>query len=183
MRDEQRDTVNGPLRRAENGASEPVAMGRAADTESGRESVDVSVVLPCLNEEETVATCVLKARRWFESARLRGEVIVVDNGSTDRSRERAREAGARLIDEPRRGYGAAHLRGFAEARGGIIVMADADDTYDLSNLGPLVERWWRHYNVVRPHSLLGYRPPAPEAVLPWGASTALSYQMVPVRVT
>jgi len=58
---------------------------------------DISVVLPCLNEEKTVATCVLKARQWFEAARLRGEVIVVDNGSTDRSRERAREAGARVI--------------------------------------------------------------------------------------
>jgi glycosyltransferase involved in cell wall biosynthesis len=145
--------------------------------------LDVSVVLPCLNEEKTVATCVQKARQWFEAARLRGEVIVVDNGSTDGSWERAVEAGARVIDEPRRGYGAAHLRGFAEARGRVIVMADADDTYDLSDLGPLVERWWRHYNVVRPHSPLGYRPPAPEAVLPWGASTALSHQMVPVRVT
>jgi cellulose synthase/poly-beta-1,6-N-acetylglucosamine synthase-like glycosyltransferase len=146
-----------------------------ASTSPPEGMIDVSVVLPCLNEEKTVATCVLKARQWFESARLRGEVIVVDNGSTDRSRERAREAGARVIDEPR--------RGFAEARGRIIVMADADDTYDLSDLGPLVERWWRHHNVVRPHSSLGYRPPAPEAVLPWGASTALSHQMVPVRVT
>jgi len=110
-----------------------------ASTNPPEGTIDVSVVLPCLNEEQTVATCVLKARQWFESARLRGEVIVVDNGSTDRSRERAREAGARLIDEPRRGYGAAHLRGFAEARGRVIVMADADDTYDLSDLGPLIE--------------------------------------------
>jgi len=110
--------------------------------------LDVSVVLPCLNEEQTVATCVLKARRWFEAARLRGEVIVVDNGSTDSSRERAREAGARLIDEPRRGYGAAHRRGFAEARGRIIVMADADDTYDLSNLGALVEPLSQGYDMV-----------------------------------
>ena len=110
--------------------------------------IDISVVLPCLNEEQTVATCVHKARQWFESARLRGEVIVVDNGSTDRSRERAREAGARLIDEPRRGYGAAHLRGFAEARGGIIVMADADDTYDLGDLGALVEPLSRGYDMV-----------------------------------
>jgi glycosyltransferase involved in cell wall biosynthesis len=111
-------------------------------------AVDISVVLPCLNEEKTVAACVGKARRWFESARLRGEVIVVDNGSTDRSRERAREAGARVIDEPRRGYGAAHRRGFAEARGNIIVMADADDTYDLSDLGPLIEPLSRGYDMV-----------------------------------
>jgi len=100
---------------------------------------EVSVVLPCLNEQETVAASVRKALGWFEREGVAGEVIVVDNGSTDRSREEALAAGATVIDEPRRGYGAAHLRGFAESRGDIIVMADADDTYDLENLTPLVE--------------------------------------------
>lgn len=115
--------------------------GEQADpVPSSPAGIDVSVVLPCLNEEETVATCVEKARAWFERAGMRGEVIVVDNGSTDRSGEEALRAGARVIDEPRRGYGAAHLRGFSEARGGIIVMADADDTYDLLHLDPLIER-------------------------------------------
>jgi glycosyltransferase involved in cell wall biosynthesis len=96
-------------------------------------------VLPCLNEEGTVASCVAKARQWFAHAGLRGEVIVVDNGSTDRSREEALRAGARVIDEAQRGYGAAHMRGFAEARGKYVVMADADDTYDLLHLDPLIE--------------------------------------------
>jgi glycosyltransferase involved in cell wall biosynthesis len=102
------------------------------------EVVDVSIVLPCLNEEATVAACVEKAQRWFASAGLTGEVIVVDNGSTDASAAEAMRAGARLIEEPRRGYGAAHLRGFAEARGRIIIMADADDTYDLLHLDGLI---------------------------------------------
>jgi len=101
-------------------------------------TLDVSVVLPCLNEVETVAECVRKARAWFERAGIRGEVIVVDNGSTDGSREEALRAGARVIDETVRGYGAAHLRGFAESRGEVIVMADADDTYDLLTLDPLI---------------------------------------------
>ena len=130
--------MNGSFRRAQSGADRPAATGRTADTELGQEGVDVSVVLPCLNEEKTIATCVTKARNWFEAAGLRGEVLVVDNGSTDRSREEAAAAGARVVEEARRGYGAAHRRGFAESRGGVIVMADADDTYDLSDLTDLV---------------------------------------------
>jgi glycosyltransferase involved in cell wall biosynthesis len=100
---------------------------------------DVSVVLACLNEVATVAACVSKAQRWFRDAGLRGEVIVVDNGSTDGSREEAERAGAIVVDERLQGYGAAHRRGFAEARGEFIVMADADDTYDLLHLDPLIE--------------------------------------------
>jgi glycosyltransferase involved in cell wall biosynthesis len=102
------------------------------------DQIDVSIVLPCLNEEATVAECVEKGLQWFATAGVRGEVIVVDNGSTDRSRDEASRAGARVIEEERRGYGAAHLRGFAESRGNIIVMADADATYDLLALDPLI---------------------------------------------
>src|SRR6186997_160073 len=94
----------------------------------------VSIVMPCLNEEETVGTCVEKAMGWLARTRTPGEVLVVDNGSTDRSAEIAEAAGARVIHERRRGYGQAYLRGFEEARGEYIVMGDADDTYDFSNL-------------------------------------------------
>jgi glycosyltransferase involved in cell wall biosynthesis len=99
----------------------------------------ISIVMPCLNEEATVGVCVAKARSWLAKSGLRGEVIVVDNGSTDRSVELATEAGARVIHERRRGYGQAYLRGFAEARGDYIVMGDSDDTYDFSDLSGLVE--------------------------------------------
>ncbi|MCH8948882.1 MAG: glycosyltransferase [Chloroflexi bacterium] len=108
-------------------------------TDGDSNAIEVSIVLPCLNEEEAVAACVKDGLAWFERSGVRGEVIVVDNGSTDRSREEAERAGARVIEERRRGYGAAHLRGFAEARGEIIVMADADATYDLRNLDALVD--------------------------------------------
>lgn len=99
----------------------------------------VSVVMPCLNEEQTVAVCVRKAIGWLERAGLQGEVIVVDNGSSDRSVELATEAGARVVHERRRGYGQTYLRGFTEARGEFIVMGDSDDTYDFSDLSALIE--------------------------------------------
>ena len=99
----------------------------------------VSIVMPCLNEAETVAICVTKARAWLQSTGTNGEVLVVDNGSTDGSAALATAAGAQVVHERRRGYGNAYLRGFAEARGEIIVMGDADDTYDFSRLDELLK--------------------------------------------
>ena len=99
----------------------------------------VSIVMPCLNEAETVAICVTKARAWLQSTGTKGEVLVVDNGSTDGSAALATAAGAQVVHERRRGYGNAYLRGFAEARGEIIVMGDADDTYDFSRLDELLK--------------------------------------------
>ena len=94
--------------------------------------------MPCLNEEETVGVCVEKAVGWLSRRGIPGEVVVVDNGSTDRSIEIAEAAGARVIHERRRGYGQAYLRGFSEARGEYIVMGDSDDTYDFSDLDALI---------------------------------------------
>ena len=99
----------------------------------------VSIVMPCLDEERTVATCVRKAVEWLARAGVEGEVIVVDNGSTDRSAELAGAAGARVVFEPRPGYGSALRCGFAAALGEWLVMGDCDDTYDFSDLGPLVK--------------------------------------------
>ncbi len=92
----------------------------------------VSVVIPCLNEAETIEECVSRARGVLEASGLSGEVIVADNGSDDDSAELARRAGAHIVHEPRRGYGSAYLAGFAAAQGDYIVMADADLTYDFS---------------------------------------------------
>jgi glycosyltransferase involved in cell wall biosynthesis len=93
--------------------------------------IEVSVIMPCLNEAEGVGVCVEKALRAIASMGVVGEVVVVDNGSTDGSPEIAARAGARVVHERRRGYGSAYLRGFAEARGRYLVMGDADDTYDF----------------------------------------------------
>lgn len=94
----------------------------------------VTVVMPCLDEAETVAQCVRTAASSFREAKIRGEVIVVDNGSRDGSGRIASRAGAWVIHEPRRGYGSAYLTGFRAARGRYVVMADADGTYDLSDV-------------------------------------------------
>jgi glycosyltransferase involved in cell wall biosynthesis len=94
----------------------------------------VSVVIPCLNEAENIVECVTKAREALERNAIPGEVVVADNDSDDGSRELAQAAGARVVHEPRRGYGSAYLAGFAAARGEFIVMGDADLTYDFDEI-------------------------------------------------
>jgi glycosyltransferase involved in cell wall biosynthesis len=101
--------------------------------------IAVSVVIPCLNEEAGVAEVVRDAWSGVTDSGRHGEVIVVDNGSTDRSVQLAEEAGARVVHEPRRGYGSAYLRGLAEAQGEYVVMADADCTYPVHDLPAFVD--------------------------------------------
>lgn len=97
-------------------------------------SYEVAVIMPCLNEALTVGTCVTKAMDTFRRLGVRGEVVVVDNGSTDDSCAIAARCGARVVREERRGYGSALMRGAEEARAPFIIMADADDSYDLTDL-------------------------------------------------
>jgi len=105
---------------------------------SDRPVVDISVVMPCLNEAESVGICVRKALEGVARTGMSGEVVVSDNGSTDGSPAIATAAGARVVQQPARGYGNAYLMGFSEARGKFIVMGDSDDTYDFTELGALV---------------------------------------------
>jgi glycosyltransferase involved in cell wall biosynthesis len=120
--------------------------------------------MPCLNEERTVATCVDKALKTLLELEIAGEVLVVDNGSTDRRVELARAAGARVIVEPLQGYGNALRRGFDEARGRFIVMADCDDSYDLTDLERFVTRLRAGADLVMGNRLKGeIRPGA----MPW----------------
>jgi glycosyltransferase involved in cell wall biosynthesis len=103
------------------------------------DSPEVSVVLPCLNEEATVGAVVDEALEGLRRAGVDGEVVVVDNGSTDRSAEIAAEHGARVVHEARRGYGSAYLAGLAAARGELLVLADADGTYPLEDLAQFLQ--------------------------------------------
>jgi len=104
------------------------------------EAVEVTVLLPCLNEAETLAICVQKAVKCLAELGVRGEVLVSDNGSTDGSQQIAIENGARVITAPIRGYGGALMAGIEGARGQYVIMADSDDSYDLSNLGPFIDK-------------------------------------------
>src|SRR5919204_424920 len=120
----------------------------------------VSVVIPCLNEAETIAECVARALAALEENALEGEVIVVDNGSTDGSGELARRAGARVVDEPRRGYGSAYLAGLAVAVGDFIVMVDADLTYDFGDIPKFVRELEDGADVVIGNRMADIRPGA-----------------------
>jgi glycosyltransferase involved in cell wall biosynthesis len=110
--------------------------------------IEVTVVLPCLNEEKTIASCVQKAMAAFRQLKTDGEVVVVDNGSTDKSVEIALENGARVVKETRKGYGSALRCGIEEARGEYIVMGDADDTYDFTQVSAFVKRLKEGYELV-----------------------------------
>lgn len=102
--------------------------------------VELTILMPCLNEAKTVGQCVRAAREFLDRAAISGEVVVADNGSTDGSREAAQEAGARVVPVPERGYGAALMGGIAAARGEYVIMGDADCSYDFQRLEAFVER-------------------------------------------
>jgi glycosyltransferase involved in cell wall biosynthesis len=113
-----------------------------------QQSVEVTVVIPCLNEANSLGYCVDKAIEAFRKAGLSGEVVVADNGSTDGSIRIAEEHGARVVHVPERGYGAALRTGIVAARGAYIIMGDADDSYDFSEVPRFVERLREGYDMV-----------------------------------
>ena len=111
---------------------------RSSSSTSG--SPEVSVVMPCLNEADTVATCVRKSLAGLNGCGTAGEVVVADNGSQDGSQQLALAAGARIVSVTRRGYGAALKRGIECSRGRFVIMGDADDSYDFGEVPKFVER-------------------------------------------
>jgi glycosyltransferase involved in cell wall biosynthesis len=102
------------------------------------DELELTIVMPCLNEAETLETCIKKARGFLERTGIAGEVVIGDNGSTDGSQEIARGAGARVVDVPRRGYGAALMGAVEGARGRYVIMGDSDDSYDFGKLDAFV---------------------------------------------
>ena len=101
---------------------------------------ELTIVMPCLNEAETLERCIAKAQGFLRRHGINGEIVVADNGSSDSSQDIARRCGARVVDVPIRGYGAALFHGTMAARGKYVIMGDSDDSYDFSNLMPFIEK-------------------------------------------
>ncbi len=109
-------------------------------TEEAPRALELSIVMPCLNEAETLAVCIRKAQKFLADYDIAGEVVIADNGSTDGSQQIANALGARIVAVPRKGYGAAMIGGIETARGKYVAMGDADDSYDFLGLMPFVEK-------------------------------------------
>jgi glycosyltransferase involved in cell wall biosynthesis len=126
--------------------------------------VELTIVMPCLNEAETLETCIQKAKRFLAAHQIAGEVVVGDNGSTDGSQDIARRCEARVVDVKVRGYGAASYFASRAARGKYIILGDSDDSYDFTHLMPFVEKLRAGYDLVMGNRFLGgIRPGA----MPW----------------
>jgi hypothetical protein len=136
----------------------------AADVLATNGPLELSVIMPCLNEAETVAACVREATSFLLLHEVSGEVVIADNGSADGSQLLARTAGARVVDVPRRGYGSALMGGIRTARGRFIIMADADGSYDLANLMPFLQRLRAGADVVMGNRFRGGIAPG---AMPW----------------
>jgi glycosyltransferase involved in cell wall biosynthesis len=115
---------------------------------SDEQGVSVTILMPCLNEEATLEVCITKAFRWAAKAGLLAEVLVADNGSTDKSVDIAHRLGARVVNVTERGYGAALAGGVLAAQGRWIVMGDADDSYDFSQLDAFIKKLDEGYDLV-----------------------------------
>jgi glycosyltransferase involved in cell wall biosynthesis len=121
----------------------------------GAGGLELTILMPCLNEAETIASCVRKARAFLDRTGIAGEVLIADNGSTDGSVELARESGARVARITDKGYGNALLGGIRAAHGRFVIMGDADDSYDFSQLDLFVERLRADNNLVMGHRFRG----------------------------
>lgn len=124
-------------------------------TKTPEAPVEFSIVMPCLNEAETLAVCIQKARCSLDENNVAGEIIIADNGSTDGSQEIASGQGARVVQIEARGYGNALMGGIAAARGKYVIMGDADDSYDFASLGPFINKLRDGYDLVMGNRFLG----------------------------
>jgi glycosyltransferase involved in cell wall biosynthesis len=136
----------------------------APDSRGNLPDLELTILMPCLNESDTLKICIRKAFDFLAANQIRGEVVVSDNGSSDGSQEIARGCGARVVDVPVRGYGAALIYGSLEARGKYIIMGDSDDSYDFSSLMPFLKKLREGHDLVMGNRLTGGIKPG---AMPW----------------
>lgn len=117
--------------------------------------LELTIIMPCLNEAETLASCIKKAQRWLKHTQVAGEILIADNGSSDGSQTIAAVMGARVVHVEEKGYGSALRGGILAARGKYIIMADADDSYNFSNLSPFLEKLRAGYQLVMGNRFAG----------------------------
>jgi glycosyltransferase involved in cell wall biosynthesis len=141
-----------------------VAQRAPKQSASTPTSVEVSIVMPCLNEAETLANCIRHAQSAIAKGGLTAEIIVADNGSTDGSQQIAKDLGARVVDVPRKGYGSALIGGIDAAQGRFVVIGDADDSYDFESIGPLIDKLREGYDLVVGNRFMGGIEPG---AMPW----------------
>ena len=139
-------------------------LSRPSEIESPNMAVELSIVMPCLNEAETLATCIRKAQGYLRRAGVCGEIVIGDNGSTDGSQQIAADLGARVIQIPIRGYGAALYGAITAARGRYCIMGDSDDSYDFENLDGFVLKLREGYELVMGNRFQGGIKPG---AMPW----------------
>lgn len=139
-------------------------MQAPAEAGEDAEEVELSVVMPCLNESKTLAVCIERAMAALREHDIRGEVVIGDNGSTDGSQEIARKLGARVIDVPQRGYGAALLGAFAASRGRFVIMGDSDASYDFGEMPRFLEKLREGFQLVMGNRFRGEIKPG---AMPW----------------
>ena len=125
------------------------------DAVPNHQTIELTILMPCLNEAETLAICINKAFDYLARSGVAGEVVIADNGSTDGSQEIARTLGARVVDISARGYGAALQGGIQSARGTYIIMGDSDDSYDFSSLDPFIAKLRDGYDLVMGNRFAG----------------------------
>ena len=123
--------------------------------------------MPCLNEAETLASCIRKAQNALSELAISGEVVIADNGSTDGSQEIARDAGARVVDVSVKGYGAALRGGMEAVRGGWIIIGDADDSYDFGSIAPFIEKLEQGFELVMGCRMPRGRGRIMKGAMPW----------------
>lgn len=124
----------------------------------------LTILMPCLNEAETLEICITKASAWVSRAGIEAEILIADNGSTDGSQNIARKGGARVIDVPQKGYGVALYHGAKAAKGEYIIMGDSDDSYDFSRLDAFIEKLEEGYDLVMGNRFLGG---IEQGAMPW----------------